>query len=81
MDEARKMLDSLMGHSRDQSLSAAKQNKGKNFTQDNVCKYFLLGFCPLNELAASKMLGKRNISECHKTHSEAMKAEYESHPE
>eukprot|EP00927_Polykrikos_kofoidii_P063516 TRINITY_DN58347_c0_g1_i1.p1 TRINITY_DN58347_c0_g1~~TRINITY_DN58347_c0_g1_i1.p1 ORF type:complete len:338 (+),score=62.87 TRINITY_DN58347_c0_g1_i1:181-1194(+) len=77
MDEARKLLDSLMGQTRDASLEEAKKNKGQNFKQESVCKHFLLGFCPLDELAASKMLGKRNINECRRTHSDAMKVEFE----
>jgi len=81
MDEARKMLDSLMGQSRNVDLNEAKKNKGKNFTQDRVCKFFLLGFCPQYELANSKLTTKRNLGECTKVHSEAMKKEFEEHPE
>mmetsp|Transcript_23278 Transcript_23278/g.51401 ORF Transcript_23278/g.51401 Transcript_23278/m.51401 type:complete len:325 (-) Transcript_23278:183-1157(-) len=81
MDETRKLLDSLMGQSRNQSLTEAKKNKGKNFTEEGVCKFYLLGFCPLNELAASKMLGKRNIMDCRKTHSDFLKEEYETSSE
>jgi len=81
MDEMRKMLDSLMGQSRDASLDEAKKNKGKNFTAPNVCKFHLLGFCPQNELGNSKLTTKRNLGECTKVHSDAMKKEYEEHPE
>lgn len=81
MDEMRKMLDSLMGQSRDASLDEAKKNKGKNFTAPNVCKFHLLGFCPQNELGNSKLTTKRNLGECTKVHSDAMKREYEEHPE
>lgn len=81
MDDAKKLLDSLMGQTRNQTLSEAKQSKGKNFMADNVCKPFLLGFCPMSELAESKMAGKRNIKECTKVHSDAMKDEFKNHPE
>mmetsp|Transcript_103164 Transcript_103164/g.202263 ORF Transcript_103164/g.202263 Transcript_103164/m.202263 type:complete len:323 (-) Transcript_103164:125-1093(-) len=81
MDDARKLLDSLMGATRDVSLDEAKKTKGKNFTKDNVCKFFLLGFCPQYELANSKLATKRNLGDCTKVHSEAMKAEYEAHPD
>lgn len=81
MDEVRKLLDSLMGQSRDADLMEAKKNKGKNFTQDNVCKFYLLGFCPQWELANSKLTTKRNLGQCCKVHSEAMKQEFEEHPE
>jgi len=81
MDDARKLLDSLMGQSRDVDLNEAKKNKGKNFTQDKVCKYYLLGFCPQWELKNSKLTTKRNLGECCKVHSDAMKQEFEEHPE
>lgn len=81
MDEARKLLDSLMGSSRDASLEEAKQLKGKGFTQANICKYYLLGFCPQYELAGSKLTTKRNLGECKKVHSDAMKGEYEASSE
>lgn len=81
MDDARKLLDSLMGQSRDASFEEAKKNKGENFKKDNVCKPFLLGFCPCSELAESKMAGKRNISDCKKVHSDAMRDEFNRHPE
>eukprot|EP00418_Pyrodinium_bahamense_P076421 CAMPEP_0179052126 /NCGR_PEP_ID=MMETSP0796-20121207/21596_1 /TAXON_ID=73915 /ORGANISM="Pyrodinium bahamense, Strain pbaha01" /LENGTH=307 /DNA_ID=CAMNT_0020748681 /DNA_START=62 /DNA_END=982 /DNA_ORIENTATION=- len=81
MDEARKLLDSLMGQTRDVSLEQARLNQGKNFTQDNVCKFYLLGFCPQYELQNSKLTTKRNLGECNKVHSDAMKAEFEAHPE
>lgn len=81
MDEQRKLLDSLMGQTRDISLNEAKMMKGKNFMQENVCKFYMLGLCPQSELGESKMAGKRNIGECHKVHSDAMKAEFETHPD
>jgi len=81
MDDARKLLDSLMGQTRDQSLDEATKTRGKNFMQDSVCKSYLLGFCPESELSESKMLVKRNIRMCNKVHSDAMKSEYEAHPD
>mmetsp|Transcript_96348 Transcript_96348/g.267725 ORF Transcript_96348/g.267725 Transcript_96348/m.267725 type:complete len:340 (+) Transcript_96348:72-1091(+) len=81
MEDARKLLDSLMGTSRDAALEEAKKTKGKNFTADNVCKHYLLGFCPQYELGNSKLTTKRNLGECHKVHSDAMKSEYEAHPD
>lgn len=74
-------MDSLMGNTRDSDLAEQKKSKGQNFKKDTVCKHFLLGFCPLNELAASKMLGKRNVQDCRKMHSEALITEFEEHPE
>lgn len=58
-----------------------KKNRGNNFTQENVCKFYLLGFCPQHELHNSKLTTKRNLGECAKVHSDAMKAEFEAHPD
>eukprot|EP00928_Gymnodinium_smaydae_P084088 TRINITY_DN67342_c0_g1_i1.p1 TRINITY_DN67342_c0_g1~~TRINITY_DN67342_c0_g1_i1.p1 ORF type:complete len:302 (-),score=48.45 TRINITY_DN67342_c0_g1_i1:33-938(-) len=81
MDETRKLLDSLMGQSRDQDFNEQQKNKGKNFMKDNVCKHYLLGFCPLQELGSSKMMMKRNIRDCGKIHSDALRKEFEDHPD
>mmetsp|Transcript_41063 Transcript_41063/g.113109 ORF Transcript_41063/g.113109 Transcript_41063/m.113109 type:complete len:302 (+) Transcript_41063:105-1010(+) len=81
MDEARKLLDSLMGSSRDQDLQEQEKLKGKSFIQDSVCKHYLLGFCPNYELACNKMVAKRSVKECQKIHSDAMRAEFEAHPD
>mmetsp|Transcript_118886 Transcript_118886/g.296579 ORF Transcript_118886/g.296579 Transcript_118886/m.296579 type:complete len:339 (-) Transcript_118886:78-1094(-) len=81
MDDARKLLDSLMGQTRDANTEDAKKMKGKNFTLDNVCKFHLLGFCPQHELQNSKLTTKRNLGECRKVHSDAMVAEYKAHPD
>mmetsp|Transcript_25912 Transcript_25912/g.40429 ORF Transcript_25912/g.40429 Transcript_25912/m.40429 type:complete len:321 (-) Transcript_25912:7-969(-) len=79
--DARALLDSLMGQTRNISLDEAKKTKGKNFMKDTVCKAYLLGFCPRSELAESKMAGKRHIKGCEKTHSDAMKDEFSAHPD
>lgn len=81
MDETRKLLDSLMGQNRDINLEEAKKMEGKNFTADKVCKPYLLGFCPQHELSNSKLVTKRNLGECKKVHSDAMRKEYQGHPE
>jgi hypothetical protein len=62
-------------------LEESKKSKGKNFMKDNVCKAYMLGFCPLSELSESKMAGKRHIRACEKAHSDAMKAEFLDHPD
>jgi len=75
------LLDSLMGGARDASLEEAEKSKGKQFTVDNVCKPYLLGFCPQHELSNSKLVTKRKLGECRKVHSDAMKKEYETSPD
>jgi len=81
MDDARKLLDSLMGQTRDINLEEAKKSKGENFKKENVCKFHLLGFCPQHELQNSKLTTKRNLGECRKVHSDAMVSEYKKHPD
>lgn len=81
MEEARKLMDSLMGGNRDSSLEEAKKSKGKNFQKDDVCKYALLGFCPYAELSESKMCVKRNIGKCTNKHSDYLRHEFEAHPD
>lgn len=79
MDEARKLLDSLMGSHRNVDRKEAKARKGQNFKEDNICKLYLLGFCPQYEDLFHST--KRDIGKCNKVHSEAMKLEFEAHPE
>eukprot|EP00401_Gymnodinium_catenatum_P041864 CAMPEP_0117515100 /NCGR_PEP_ID=MMETSP0784-20121206/30407_1 /TAXON_ID=39447 /ORGANISM="" /LENGTH=435 /DNA_ID=CAMNT_0005310909 /DNA_START=69 /DNA_END=1373 /DNA_ORIENTATION=+ len=75
MDEARKLLDSLMGNHRNVDLKEAKARKGQNFKADDVCKFYLLGFCPQHEELFSST--KRDIGRCHKIHSDALRKEFE----
>jgi len=79
MDEARKLLDSLMGSHRNVNREEAKARKGNNFKEDNICKLYLIGFCPQHEGLFHST--KRDIGKCSKVHSEAMKSEFEEHPD
>jgi len=79
MDDARKLLDSLMGGHRNAGLKEAKKRKGNNFKDDNVCKFYLVGFCPAHEELFHNT--KRDLGECENMHSEAMLAEFEAHPD
>lgn len=79
MDDAKKMLDLLMGQARNQSLQEAKAKKGQNFKEDDVCKFYLLGFCPQQEQLFKST--KRHLGACSRTHSDAMKAEFDAHPD
>mmetsp|Transcript_23047 Transcript_23047/g.49067 ORF Transcript_23047/g.49067 Transcript_23047/m.49067 type:complete len:439 (+) Transcript_23047:132-1448(+) len=79
MDEARKLLDSLMGNHRNVDRAEAKAKKGQNFKEENVCKWFLVGFCPKHEDIFHST--KRDIGSCKKVHSDALRAEYEAHPD
>lgn len=78
-DEARKLLDSLMGTHRNTNKEEVAKKKGTNFLEDNVCKLYLVGFCPqFEELFHST---KRDIGICPKVHSMALKEEFEAHPD
>lgn len=63
-----------MGPSRNKS---AKNRTGEDFKESNVCKHFLVGFCP------SAMLGKKaeHVPRCAGLHSLALKEELEKHPD
>lgn len=78
MDDARKLLDSLMGQTRDMDLKEAKKKKGNNFKEEDVCKFHLLGFCPIDQQLFRNT--KRHLGDCCKVHSDALKEEYEGHP-
>mmetsp|Transcript_145307 Transcript_145307/g.253596 ORF Transcript_145307/g.253596 Transcript_145307/m.253596 type:complete len:310 (+) Transcript_145307:145-1074(+) len=79
MDDARKLLDSLMGSHRNADKKEVAARKGQNFKEDNICKFYLVGFCPQHEeLFVST---KRDIGMCGKVHSDAMKEELEAHPD
>mmetsp|Transcript_7958 Transcript_7958/g.18605 ORF Transcript_7958/g.18605 Transcript_7958/m.18605 type:complete len:307 (-) Transcript_7958:188-1108(-) len=79
MDDARALLDSLMGTHRNSDRKEAKAKKGNNFKEDHVCKFFLIGFCPQHEELFHST--KRDLGPCKKVHSEAMVAEFNSHPQ
>jgi len=79
MDDAKKLLDSLMGQTRDIPLKEAKKKKGSNFKADNACKFYLIGFCPQQEQLFRNT--KRHLGECEKVHSDALKEEFEACPE
>lgn len=79
MDEARQLLDSLMGTHRNVDRREAKKKAGNNFKEDDVCKYYLVGFCPQHEELFRST--KKDVGKCYKVHSDAMKAEFESHPD
>jgi len=79
MEDARKLLDSLMGTRRNASLADAQKTKGENFKEDNICKFYLLGFCPQHEQLFIST--KRDLGDCNKVHSDAMRQEFEKHPD
>lgn len=80
MDDARALLDSLMGDTRNAGKEERKKEKRNDtFTKESVCKYHLLGFCPQHEDLFHNT--KRDLGECPKTHFEISKEEFDSHPD
>lgn len=77
--DARALLDSLMGPSRNQS---DKDKTGEDFKAKDVCKDYLVGFCPRNGLFSGRVTGQRKqLQMCNKVHSDALKAEFKRHPD
>ncbi|KAI8501152.1 putative RNA-binding protein Luc7-like 1, partial [Branchiostoma belcheri] len=67
-EQMRAMLDQLMGTTRDGDPGRSKVR----FTDDNVCKSFLLECCPHDMLASTRM----DLGECPKVHDLALRADY-----
>nr|SVE75335.1 EOG090X0BOE [Daphnia dolichocephala] len=68
-DQMRAMLDQLMGTTRDGESS----RYNVKFSDPKVCKSFLLGCCPHEILASTRM----DIGECVNIHDLALRADYE----
>lgn len=68
-DQMRQMLDQLMGTSRN-----GEGGRSLKFSDPKVCKSFLLGCCPHDILASTRM----DLGECPKVHDLAFRADFES---
>ena len=76
MEGLRKALDNLMG--KDRNLPLREQIlKKKHFDDPDVCKFFLIGFCPHELFTYVK---SSNIGECHYRHDQQFKISFESDP-
>merc|ERR1711879_571649 len=78
------MLDALMGPSRNK---AAHERTGEDFMEENVCKHYLVGYCPDSALGKLCEMQLETVTRnplrpqpCAKTHSSGLKAELEKHP-
>lgn len=69
-EQMRKMLDELMGSSRN-GEDMRKQNT--KFYDKQVCKNFLLNCCPHDFLAETRM----NLGRCKRIHDPALRADFE----
>lgn len=80
MEDARALLDSLMGQTRDvKKDKRQKGSAGNGFKHESVCKLWLVGFCPENEELFHNT--KRDLGPCHKTHFDVHKREFNEHPD
>jgi len=80
MMDARALLDSLMGPSRDKSME--EQQKTDGWKEKNVCKRYLVGFCPNSEQDNwFHNTRRKDINVCCKIHSDRLKTDFEEHPE
>ena len=76
MEGLRKALDNLMG--KDRNLPIKEQLlKKKHFDDPDVCKFFLIGFCPHELFTYVK---SSNIGECRYRHDQQFKIGFESDP-
>jgi len=74
------LLDSLMGPSRDKSRE--ENQKGDGWKESNVCKRYLVGFCPNN--AQDNWFHntrRKDMNVCTKIHSDRLKRDFEEHAE
>jgi len=77
MDDARALLDSIMGPSRNQAAKEEKKNGDPDFADRKICKNFLVGFCPHDWFTVNK----RQLEPCTKVHSEFLRSQFEAHPQ
>lgn len=75
-DDARALLDSLMGPSRDKR-AASSGHAREGFLDRSVCKRYLLGLCPNDWFKSTK----REMAQCGGIHSDILREELEAHPE
>jgi len=72
MDATRALLDELMGKDRN---TLEKGGRATHFSDPEICKHFLCGFCP-NELFINT---KSDLGACKKKHDEHCKEDYQNY--
>ena len=82
VDATRALLDELMGKERN-LLPTERQNVGSHFSDPEVCKHFLCGFCPhqlfintKSDLGTFAFIYLTQLGNCNKIHDDLLKAEY-----
>eukprot|EP00392_Amoebophrya_sp_AT5.2_P017268 g17598.t1 len=78
MDDARALLDSLMGSSRNEGPASKTK---EHYTDRNVCKFWLIDFCP-HECFHTTVTGKAAVNsplgECPKVHSDFIRQQFKN---
>jgi len=72
IDATRALLDELMGRDRN-LLPDEKTNTEMRFDDEQVCKYYICGFCPHNLFTNTKS----DLGECKLLHDDLMKEQWE----
>jgi len=70
MDDARALLESLMGPDRN---ARPTERRVRKFTDEDICKSYLLGLCPHDLFKKTKM----DLGMCENDHNEQLKDEFE----
>lgn len=71
MEDARALLNGLMGADRNAKLD---KRKARKFSDEDICRKFLLGLCPHEMFTNTKM----DLGPCGKTHNEHLKDVFEA---
>jgi hypothetical protein len=72
LDAQRELLDSLMGSDRNGDYD---EDAVTDYNDDQVCKFYLLGICPHDLFANTKVRG--GSGKCSQIHSESLKMDFE----
>ena len=70
MDDARALLNSLMGADRD---ARPEQRRVRKFTDEGICRHYLLGLCPHDLFTNTKI----DLGACSKEHNDMLKETFE----
>eukprot|EP01053_Blabericola_migrator_P000148 Blabericola_migrator_1__147@NODE_1039_length_5629_cov_110_027508_g715_i0_p2_GENE_NODE_1039_length_5629_cov_110_027508_g715_i0NODE_1039_length_5629_cov_110_027508_g715_i0_p2_ORF_typecomplete_len513_score73_65LUC7/PF03194_15/1_8e75FdhE/PF04216_12/0_0013GRP/PF07172_11/0_021ZnC2H2_12/PF18112_1/0_061KMP11/PF03037_16/0_047KMP11/PF03037_16/9e03DUF4407/PF14362_6/0_38LPP/PF04728_13/38LPP/PF04728_13/14Antiadapt_IraP/PF10796_9/3_1e02Antiadapt_IraP/PF10796_9/0_61kleA_kleC/PF17383_2/1_1e04kleA_kleC/PF17383_2 len=76
MDEMRALLDTLLGADRN-ALPEQRQNRQQRFNDSDVCRYFLVDFCPHDLFPNTRS----DLGPCNKIHSDSLKEQYQKSPD
>merc|ERR1719160_2316151 len=74
--DAKALLDSLMGPSRDKPKDQQRTDEWK---KSDVCKRYLVGFCPNSAQHNWFHNTRRDVGVCNKIHSDRLKADFGGH--